>query len=608
MRRPDYSIKAYYRLNFFALLLSMAIGALLISNPFYGAGVYLLADVVKACWIFHLSPLMYRFRRRWIGKLTIVLIILGGLVLAFVYPLYSKNYAACYVSLSAILLELLFTLGDRLLYGRRVPLNLTGAEGKYEKLASYRLFSNMSFYATISINLSVLLLMMVSIERVGLGFNLRAYALLLVWLFAAALLLVLFSLRIRHKFVGLGLFEFIAGAVVWCVGDVMMFRVGAGIPGALWSLLWGLGLVLIASSIQKFHRDFEAVGKLAGEDFDRSELRLSNTVVATAASLASSVIMLLLLACYAFIPLRADSVKLSAWIIQLPLLFMLAAIWCALRQPLDYRNREKLLRYVDDLDAREETKENLKNLLVKKYRMRFGMKIVCTLARPFLRLKVSGLEHLRKERYPSVFVCNHGFIYGPVSAILYLPTYFRPWIHNVMLDPDLAAAELEKSPLRALKKLLGEKLGGKVLRACTKPLLWVLNSFNPIPVVRGASRDVMTTFNMSLQALLEGDNILLFPEQARSNKGSSADVIKAASDLRNFYTGFAHVGKMYCDATGKELLFYPIFSDRGSKSFKIGEPVAYDSSLESRESKRILAEELQKRVLALSGRGSDQAE
>ena len=78
MRRPDYSIKAYYRLNFFALLLSMAIGALLISNPFYGAGVYLLADVVKACWIFHLSPLMYRFRRRWIGKLTIVLIILGG--------------------------------------------------------------------------------------------------------------------------------------------------------------------------------------------------------------------------------------------------------------------------------------------------------------------------------------------------------------------------------------------------------------------------------------------------------------------------------------------------------------------------------------------------
>ena len=65
---------------------------------------------------------------------------------------------------------------------------------------------------------------------------------------------------------------------------------------------------------------------------------------------------------------------------------------------------------------------------------------------------------------------------------------------------------------------------------------------------------------------------------------------------------------MYCDATGKELLFYPIFSDCGSKSFKIGEPVAYDSSLESRESKRILAEELQKRVLALSGRGSDQAE
>ena len=86
-----------------------------------------------------------------------------------------------------------------------------------------------------------------------------------------------------------------------------MFRAGVGIPGALWSLLWGLGLVLIASSIQNFHRDFEAVGKLAGEDYDRAELRLSNTVVATAASLASSVIMLLLLAAYTFLPLHADS-------------------------------------------------------------------------------------------------------------------------------------------------------------------------------------------------------------------------------------------------------------------------------------------------------------
>ena len=56
------------------------------------------------------------------------------------------------------------------------------------------------------------------------------------------------------------------------------------------------------------------------------------------------------------------------------------------------------------------------------------------------------------------------------------------------------------------------------------------------------------------------------------------------------------------------MLFYPVFSDRDSKSFKIGEPVVYDSSLESRESKRVLAEELQKRVLELSGSKSYQAE
>ena len=103
----------------------------------------------------------------------------------------------------------------------------------------------------------------------------------------------------------------------------------------------------------------------------------------------------------------------------------------------------------------------------------------------------------------------------------------------------------------------------------------------------------MTTFNESLGALEDGDNILIFPEKPRNLLKAVPDVEYKADNVRTFYTGFAHIGKMYFDRTGKSLLFYPLFSDRASRSFRIGKPVAYNPSLEPHESKRVLAEQLQ---------------
>ena len=262
------------------------------------------------------------------------------------------------------------------------------------------------------------------------------------------------------------------------------------------------------------------------------------------------------------------------------------------------------MKFIESRSKTEQMRENLQGLFASKYRMRFGVKILCTLARPFFHLKVSGRENLRREDYPSVFVCNHGFIYGPISAVIYLPTYFRPWIHNVMLDKETAFREMSKS-LAFLKKILGKRLGGRLIWQLTRATCWALNSCNPIPVVRGASRDVMSTFNESLKALEDGDNILIFPEKPRNLLKAVPDSEYKADNVRTFYTGFAHIGKMYFDRTGKSLLFYPLFSDRTTRSFRIGSPVAYDASLESHESKRVLAEQLQAGMEELinAGRG-----
>lgn len=655
-----------YRLDFYALLMCMALGGIIIGNPFFGAAVYLFADIVKAYFLCNLSSLMFRTERRYVKDMLTALMFAGGLSVMFLYPSYMDAPQANIVSMFALCVVLRDYFCSRsiravtatgrknrliagvylaaqqiffdaiclfLIYGRmsvrefwpvclmlvvtglfklvapekRIPAGFNLKESKYERIASYRLFSDMNLYSTISMNLGVLVFMLVMMQRMTVPFDLKGYSSILLWLLLLNLVMVLLALNLKHRLRGLGLAEFIVGAVTWCLGDIMMFRAGTEVYSLLWTFVWGLGMALISSAIRTFYLDFEAVGRVAGEEYDRHELHISNLMVATAASMISSAVMLILMAMYSFIlPYYGQDDMphvLNMWVIQLPVVAMIVAIVFAFRQPLDYRNREKLFQYLDNnIKGREETKENLKNLFVKKYRMRFGVKILCTLARPFLRLKVSGRENLRKENYPSVFVCNHGLIYGPVSAVIYLPTYFRPWIHNVMLDPELARREILKSPLRFFRKIFGERVGNRIITGFTKPLLWILHSFNPIPVVRGTSRDVISTFNASLQALQEGDNMLLFPERARSSSGSVSDEISGAADLRNFYTGFVHIGKMYYDATGKELLFYPIYSDKKSRAFRIGEPVAYDSSLNPKAAKKILAEELQRRVGELSGK------
>ena len=653
-----------YRINYFALLLCMALGSMLNGNPFYAASVFLFADMVLSCMLGNIAKLVHRQRHRYLFDILSCLVIAGGLVLVFLYPVLSSSLDSVLISLfcfcmvlrdffcsvpvnlsdcplggesrraerllSFCLIQLLFDLlcawilmtrfkGTDLILllvfllisgalklflpSKRLVLDAPLPENKYSDIASYRIFSDMNLYSTISMNLGVMSVLFVVTRSYAEAGSISLFVCLLVWLFLVWAVSGICYRLTSKRFKGLALSEFILGAITWCLGAVFMFKAHTLVFFVLWTFVWSLGITLISSSLRKFSIDFEAVGELAGEEYGSRELNFSNMMVSTSASLISSAIMLIMLCAYSFLNSDFSSLKWhplnDVLLMQLPLVFMLAALFVAFRQPLDYRNREKLMRYIDAKAPLEPMKESLKSLFVKKYRMRFGVKILCTLARPFLRLRVSGRERIDRQDSPSVFVCNHGFLYGPVSAVIYLPTYFRPWIHNVMLDTETAVSQMHRS-LSFLDRIFGRKASDRLIRGINSILQWVLNSFNPIPVVRGASRDVMSTFDASLQALLEGDNILIFPEKPRELNAPVEDDEYDPDRLRNFYTGFAHIGKMYYDATGKSLLFYPLFSDRDRRLFRIGEPVRYDATLPPRESKQKVARELQRKMNELS--------
>ena len=472
------------------------------------------------------------------------------------------------------------------------------SEGAYDGVSSYRMFARMRLFATVAVELGTMMMfcrMELTMVAVPLA---QKYVSMGLWVLLLYGVGWLYSRYARSRWHGQALAEFVVGAGVWVLGDVMMLRSAALLPSVLWNMVWACGIVLIYFALVRFSEDFEAVGKVAGTALDADALRHSNSRLGHRATLVSTGVAMLVMLLWTFGGRRllADPVLprvLHVTMMQLPVLFMLTALYFAVRQPLDSRNREKLMHYIEYHTADERVLASLRHQLVRGNKVSFGSRLICWLAIPFFSHKIKGKEHLQKGDYPSVLVCNHGFLYGPIAAALYLPTYFRPWIHDRMLRQDLAEREISIS-FPWVKKVLGKRLGGALTALAARLTCRLLLSFRPIAVVRGASRDTMSTFDESLAALEEGDNLLIFAEKPkRLNTGDNPD-------LRNLYTGFAHLGKLYHDATGRRLLFYPVFSNQKQRTISIGEPVQYDPTLPSREAKQAVAEELQRRMEALA--------
>lgn len=473
------------------------------------------------------------------------------------------------------------------------------SDGGFREVSSYRMFANMRLLSTVAMELSALMMfchVVLTFADLPLWWR---YAMMAGWILVLYGAGAVYAQYVAQRWRGQFLFEFVIGAAVWVVGDIFMLRATSLWGNLIWSMVWVSGVVLIYFSVTGFSADFEAVGHVADEPLDIEALRRSNRRLGRRATLVSLAVAMLVMLLWTFggreLLSRPELPRvLHIVMMQLPIVFMIAAFIYAVKQPLDARNREKLMRYIESQTTNEHIRASLRHQLVRGHRVSFWSRMLCWVAMPFLRHKVIGKEYLRKEDYPSVFVCNHGFIYGPIAAALFLPTYYRPWIHDRMLREDLAQREIAMSFIRA-KKFLGKRLfntlTGFAARLTTKLLL----SFRPIPVVRGASRDTRSTFDKSLVALTEGDNLLIFAEKGLNMaKGDNPD------SLRNLYTGFAHLGKLYHDATGQVLLFYPVFANRRQREIRIGPPVAYNPELSSRDAKQAVADELHQRIEALS--------
>jgi hypothetical protein len=233
-------------------------------------------------------------------------------------------------------------------------------------------------------------------------------------------------------------------------------------------------------------------------------------------------------------------------VIAIPTVFLLIALIYSIKQPLNKKFGRRLEAYgVIRKQGGEnpDMEKRLTNVLVKKYKKRIGVYIIRAFLKRIMYHTVTGKENVGE--LPGVFVFNHGELYGPIAAVVFLPYDIRPWILDKMIDPKEITGHMYEGTFGRIKWLpvFIKKLITKILSPI---IIWGLKSFDPIPVYRGSARDAVKTFKMSVECLNSGDSILLFPENPEERYGGS---------INSFYSGFADLGRMFYRKSGGRLLF-----------------------------------------------------
>ncbi len=408
----------------------------------------------------------------------------------------------------------------------------------------------------------------------------------------------------------------LVGLFLWLYGLFLLYRQLELAEGLLWSYLaLGLtvsGLTVSVTSLAELERRMTDVAefKLADRMQGYSQMRAASTEIAILLGQMAALILLTLLCMPAGAASALDLPTLAGafrpLMIAPVLLLVLAAIIATLRFPLNNRHFQKLAHWLT-LDGEgvdnPALKKQLDSVVVKRHKNRFGVRIIITLLRPLYYHKVYGRENLSGyEDGTMILICNHGEIYGPVVANLYVPISFRPWVISNMMEREAIVEHMYQGTM-VRQRWLPESWKRPLIRLITPIMVWVFDSLEAIPVYRGQPRELMKTFRETVNAMQAGDNILVFPENGEEHAPGQTGYVREG--VGQLYTGFAMIAPMYYAKTHKQAVFVPIYASRKRRTLTIGHGVVYNPEANATEEKLRIVDELLSSMQAMGER--DQA-
>lgn len=199
-------------------------------------------------------------------------------------------------------------------------------------------------------------------------------------------------------------------------------------------------------------------------------------------------------------------------------------------------------------------------------------------------------ESASNNNDPVVFVAHHQNMIGPVSILVWLKYYVRTWVLGEFTNQE---ASYNHYVNFTFKKRYGwpSWLAKMIAWPVSYIVPRIAKSADVIPVYRG-SRKIIKTMQISQEALLKGQDILIFPDIDYSND---------SAETSDIYEGFLHLEKKYFKETGKHLTFIPIFSDRKNRLVRVGQEIRFTGEEKFIIERKQIARDLQNELNRLSG-------
>ena len=187
-------------------------------------------------------------------------------------------------------------------------------------------------------------------------------------------------------------------------------------------------------------------------------------------------------------------------------------------------------------------------------------------SRPFIRLVVGRWSvQAPPPEGPTVFVCSHGDMAGPLATQCWLPFPTRPWVLHVFLSREECRRQYRDYTFT-------QRFG--LPRPAAVLLAWAVSGYasalvrsvGAIPVYRGSAR-LKETFRRTVEALQAGDPVIVFPD---------VDYTDRSGDMGEIYDGFLLIDRFWQRVSDTPLDFVPLRLDRKVRRIAAGEAVRFD--------------------------------
>jgi len=206
-----------------------------------------------------------------------------------------------------------------------------------------------------------------------------------------------------------------------------------------------------------------------------------------------------------------------------------------------------------------------------------------------LRFRLIGIENIR-DSGPAIFVGNHLASEGPIAVILSLPVRFYTWTIAEMMDFERASQYLYDDFVHPVWHLDG-RFGEVVSYLVSRFTVVLLTSLGSISVDRNRG-GFSEPFRRSLDLLVQGKNLLIFPEDPKT-------MLDPETQMRPFMVGFTWLCHLYFKEIGQNLPVYPTAAFPKERMISIGKPLYFPLVGDPRQQIRVFGRQVEVEVKML---------